>query len=118
MIYKNKNFSFGHLSKLAIEDNDEFISCNFSQAQDTEIGAGKIGLKFKECNGLNCVAPVDAVIEGGLWIKKSFCTHLHPDYSPPLPPCLLECQHLTGIDTIEIDDVEVEKAYNYEDKVV
>ena len=114
MIYKNKNFSFEHFDKLIIENGDEFNSCNFSQAKETT--TDKMGLKFINCNLLNFVAPIDAIVEGGLRINKSFCTHLHPNF--PLPPCPVECQHVTGTDTITIDDIEIEKIYNYEDKVV
>lgn len=46
-----------------VSDGDEFVMCNFVQwTPDTDIFAGKTGLKFLQCNLINCRLPADASV--------------------------------------------------------
>ena len=119
---KYKNFSFGKLKDFKPKNNEVYYNNNFSQASpNTKIIPDDItDLILIEPNLVNCDIPSKPGIKiiGGLHIQKSFCTHLHPEMSPPLPPCPILCQHLLEIDTVIIDGREAEKAYHYEDKVI
>jgi len=114
VIYKNKKLSFRKIV-LVPKDGDEFQECNFLLWKDTEIFKGIKNLKLTDCNLLNSIVPNDAIIVNCLTIKKSMCSHLHPKVTPK---CIVECQHMLDKYIIKIDNIQANKSYKYEDKVI
>lgn len=113
MIYSNKNFSLGKLP--AFQNGDEIISCNLMQAlPHTLIGNGKIGLKFHDCNMVNCDVPPDAIVTESNCFQADFCYHLHPEFNLPVEP--ENCRHVIDIDVVKIDGAIVDTTYQREDK--
>ena len=112
------NFSFNKAPKC--NDGDTFDDYNLTQAvPDTPVCVGKKGLTFtKKGNKLNCKFPAGSTVEGNI-SKKSFCSHLHPEWvAHGLPVCVLECEHM--VKKYEFDEGVVTKDTfrKYEDKVV
>ena len=96
---------------------DTFNGCNLMQIRPhTAICTGVTGLQFVNCNLMNCDIPADAIVEGGLRLHKSFCSHLHPDW--PLDACAEVCSHVVDTDEIWVGGVRIETVYHYEDTVV
>jgi len=61
----------------ALLPNTTYIRCNFAQAEPgTKIGEGVPGLRFVQCNLVNCVVPDDAVVER--------CCTAQVEPSPPI----------------------------------
>lgn len=92
---------------------------NLTQLQPhTAIGGGVSGLRFVNCNLLNCDVPADAVVESCLTCHKSFCSHLHPEWiQHGLPECDEVCDHVADVDEVTIDG-ETMTFYNYADTMV
>ena len=110
------NFSFNPNPKC--KDGDTFDDYNMTQAvADTEVCVGKKNLTFTEKgNKTNCKFPAGTTVEGPI-IRKSFCSHLHPEWvSKGLPVCVLECEHM--VKKYEFDEGAVTKDTfrKYEDK--
>lgn len=100
-----------------IEDGRTFTGDNFIQKNPyTLIFAGKIGLKFVNCNLTNCTLPGDAITEGSHPKQRSFCSHVHPKWE--LDMCPENCEHVVDTDEIYIDGVLIDKIYSYADKAV
>jgi len=115
------NYSFTRgLSLPDVPNNYIFERYNFCRKEPhTAIFAGKTGLVFRNCNLVNCDVPADSIIEGGLNIHKSFCTHIHPGWiEKGLTPCVANCYHVTDVDTITIDGQVIDTIYQREDRMV
>lgn len=119
---KNKNFSKGHLAKLAsmgIQNGDTFEACNFVQIDPhTKILEGYTGLTFKDCNMLNCDPPPDATLISCPNRHRSFCTHINPSKVGASGECVENCSHVVDTDTVTIDGQVVDTTYHYEDTEV
>jgi len=77
------------------------------------------GLRFVNCNLLNCDVPGDAEVADCLTIQKSFCSHLHPEWvKHGLPECAEDCEHLADTEEVWIDGELVETIRRYEDGMV
>lgn len=100
-------------------DGQEIRDWNLTQlAPHTRIGEGVKGLRFVNCNLLNCDVPEDAEVVECLTVQKSFCSHLHPEWvEKGLPACPEDCEHAESVDEIELDD-ETIVIRHYADKVV
>lgn len=100
-------------------DGQEVREWNLTQlAPHTTIGAGVKGLRFVNCNLLNCDVPKDAEVIECLSIHKSFCSHLHPEWvEKGLPACPEDCDHVESVEEIEIDG-ELLVIRHYEDQVI
>lgn len=115
------NYTFTTRKALpTVSNGDTLELCNFTQAAPhTKIFEGVTGLTFKGCNLTNCDIPPDATridCNGG---HLEYCSHLHEKWiAKGISECALECSHLVNIDIIEVDGVEVDRVYYYEDKVV
>lgn len=112
------NFAFTRgLSLPTANNGDTFEYYNFMQAQPhTKIFEGVTGLTFRKCNLVNCDVPVDAIIEDCLHIHKNMCSHNHPRWvNKGLPECIENCSHVTEIDVITIDGMEVDTVHHRED---
>lgn len=117
MIYKFGNYSHDRILTLNAKDGDEFIKTNFSQRiPGTPIMQGLSGLKFIQCNLVNCAVPEGSVIENGNTTQISRCSHIHKDW--PLPACPEECEHVLSVDEIEIDGVVLDRIYHRRDKII
>jgi len=116
MVYVNKNFSRGKIKKITPEKGDQFYRCNFSQLKVTEIFKGIKNLDFEACNLMNCILPAGTKPpKDCLIVRKSMCSHIHPDVRPLCP---VNCQHVIDTYTIKIDNKQANKSYKYEDKVI
>jgi len=116
-IIKGKNYSLERISDLTASNEDTVEDCNLMQlVSNTSVCVGITGLIFRGCNLLNCSVSGDAVVEDCLIISKSFCSHLHPDWS--LTPCIENCSHVVDTDEIWIDDVLVDTIYYREDTLI
>lgn len=111
-IHNRKNYAF---QDPECENGDEFHNCNIIQKQpNTEICAGKTGLRFVDCNLINCKLPSDAVFEGHpIIVQKSFCYHLHPRWNLPTEP--EDCPHVVDADEVTIDGQVVGIIYHRKD---
>ena len=122
MIYKHRNFSYSKLDNLSAENGDEFIGCNFSQANPhTDICEGVTGLTFRDCNLCNCDVPQDAECIGCTPRHISRCTNI--EYHASIVDlidhtCDEDCEHVVDTDTVTIDGVVVDTIYYYEDTAV
>ncbi|MCP3683264.1 MAG: hypothetical protein GY861_11295 [bacterium] len=74
MIYEMVNASFlinedsGEVTQNplpTLSNNDICIGCNFAQFEDTEVFQGLTGLKFIDCNLMNCELPLDSEVDEG-----------------------------------------------------
>lgn len=113
---KGINFSHDRISNLSVSNGDTVENCNLMQLANTPVCEGITGLTFINCNLVNCSVPGDAVIENCLTIQKSFCSHLHPDWS--LTPCIENCSHVIDTDEIWIDNVLVDTIYHHKDTLL
>lgn len=94
-----------------------FVGDNFLQRNpNTVIFAGKTGLKFVNCNLINCDLPLDAIVEGTIVKQRSFCSHVHTRWG--LDECAEECEHVVDTDKVVIDGIVVDIIYHYADKAV
>ena len=102
------------------ENGQEVREWNLTQlAPHTAIGVGVSGLRFVNCNLLNCDVPEDADVVDCLTIQKSFCSHLHPEWvEHGLPECAEDCEHLTDTEEVWIDGELVETIRRYADGMV
>ncbi len=118
MIHKNKNFSFGR-NVSDVKDGDTFVECHLEQARrDTAIFVGVKNLTFEQCNLKNAVVPHDAIVKGGLVIKKHMCSNIHTDLVDQglLPPEPVDCPHSIFVEGVEIDDkTAVAPYYEYDE---
>lgn len=89
---------------------------NFVQlVPDTEILVGKT-LTINGGNFCNVKPQPEWTINGGLWISKDFCSHLHPQWiEHGLTECATECTHMISKEDILIDGVLIDTVYQYED---
>ena len=109
------NYSHGRLSNWEPSNGDTVEGHNFTQKYPhTDIGVGVTGLKFKDCNLVNCDIPADATVEGCNTTQISRCGHLNDNYTCTSD----ECEHMTSKDIITIDGEVVDTIYEYADKVV
>lgn len=112
-VHRKQNWSFEQPS---IGDGDVLDECNCSQKfPHTAIGAGKTGLRFIECNLVNCDVPGDSDVVECNHTQIDFCYWLHSELD--LPVEVANCRHVVEIDTINIDD-ETQTIYNREDTVL
>ncbi|MCP4607749.1 MAG: hypothetical protein GY845_03390 [Planctomycetes bacterium] len=98
------NYSFQNPD---LPNNSVITVGNFSQfVQNTEIMKGKT-LTINGGNFCNVKKQPEWTINGGLWVSKSFCSHLHPSWiSKGLSVCELECEHMISVEN---------NIYKYED---
>lgn len=83
----------------------------------TKIFEGITGLTFRNCNLINCSIPVDAVIEYSNNCQVEYCSNLHPEFIPfGLAPCVENCSHVIGTDTVQVQGATVATVYHYADK--
>lgn len=107
-------YSHDLLSRWEPSNGDTVEGHNFTQKfPHTSIGTGITGLKFKNCNLVNCDIPADATTESCNNTQISRCGHLNDDYE-----CVAECEHMINKEDIMIDGVLIDTLYEYEDKVV
>jgi len=102
----------------AIADDSVINAGNFTQMYpDTPIMADK-PLVINGGNFTNVRKDAAWTINGGNWTQVSRCSHLHPELvARGLTECALECDHLTGTDSVTIDGVLVDTIYHYEETV-
>jgi len=113
MKHKKQNWSF---EQPPLNDGDTAIECNCSQKfAHTAIGAGKTGLKFVECNLVNCDVPGDATLIECNNAQIDFCYWLNPEMG--LPVEVENCRHVVDTDTITIDG-ESQTIYERENTVL
>lgn len=119
--FRRKNFSRDIIAAFGWPINpqpgDVFEDCNFSQvAPGYKIPDTYTGLTFKNCNMVNVIPPVDAVLIGCLSVQISRCTNLRPDFiNLGLEPCDENCVHVVDVDEIQVDDGDPIFIYQYED---
>ena len=102
-----------------IADSSVIGESNFTQlTPDTEIMKGKT-LTINGGNFCNVKLQPEWTINGGLWIKRSFCSHLHSDWiEKGLTECDTECSHMVEKEDIIIDGQVVDTIYTYEDTLI
>ena len=115
-IHKDKNFSFGKNQSI-VRDGDTIERCNCAQhTANTEIFKGVKGLWFINCNLLNCTLPPDAIVERGLVIEKTYCSHLHPEMvAAGMAEEPEDCPHskLVVVDEVLVDGEVAVNGYSY-----
>ena len=86
------NYSF---TQPKFTEGQTISNCNLTQASPgTEIGKGVKGLKFIDCNLVNCKLPKDAQLIGCNNTQVSRCTHVHPEMiKRGVPACGEDCAH-------------------------
>lgn len=102
----------------AIPDGAIINNGNFTQMYpDTPIMVGK-PLTINGGNFTNVRKDPAWTINGGNWTQVSRCSHLHPEWIPRgLAECPENCEHVTHVDTIEINGQVIDTIYTYEDVV-
>ncbi len=105
------NYSHDRLSNWTPSNGDTVEGHNFTQKYPhTDIGAGVTGLKFKNCNLVNCDIPADATVESCNTTQISRCGWLNDGYE-----CAVNCEHLVSTEEIRVDTVLIDTLYEYED---
>lgn len=109
------NYFGDRISRCTPQNGDVLEGHNFAQVlPGTAIFEGVTGLTFRGCNLVNCVVPVDAVVEKCNTAQVDRCSHLHAG----LPyTCEVECRHMTSKEEIVVDGVVVDTLYEYQDIV-
>jgi hypothetical protein len=103
-----------------IPDGSTITGGNFSQAApDTAILVGR-ELTIRGGNWCNVRQDSGWTIEGGNWVQKSRCAHLHPEWldAGHLLPEAEDCPHVIEVDTITIDGVVVDTIRHREDTLL
>ena len=118
-ITKNYAFTTGR-SLPDVENGFVFDRYNFVQMlPHTPIFTSKTGLRFTNCNLMNCDLPADAVVEGSLQCHVSFCSHEHPGWiEKGLPVCIEQCQHLVDTDVVSLNSIVIDTIRHYKDQGV
>lgn len=115
------NYSILKKLPVGVKDGHAFNGDNFTQLfPHTKILEGVKGLRFIDCNLVNCDIPEDAETIGCLRAQIDFCTNLHPEYRALNPnPCYQECEHVIGKISVKVDGRSViQDQFTYKDKVV
>lgn len=99
----------------AVPDGSTIDSGNFMQLlPHTEILKGK-ALTINGGNWMNVEAQPEWTINGGLWVHRSFCSHVRPDLvEHGLTECETECEHMIDKNEIYIDGALVDTIYHYD----
>ena len=108
------NYSHNKISNWAPDNGDTIEGHNFTQKYPhTGIGAGITGLRFKNCNLVNCDVPVDATVENCNTTQISRCGHLNDGYE-----CAVDCEHLVSEEDVVVDGVVIDVLREYADEVI
>jgi hypothetical protein len=110
------NYSRGLLERCEFVNDGIYEGHNFSQKYPhTAIGEGFTGLKFENCNLVNCDVPADTVVVSCNTTQISRCGNIegNDDYE-----CAAECKHLVSSEDVMIDGVVIDTLREYADKVV
>ena len=110
------NYSRDLLERCEFVNDGLYKGHNFSQMYPhTLIGEGFTGLRFENCNLVNCDVSADAVVVSCNTTQISRCGNIegNDDYE-----CIANCAHVVSSEEIEVDSVVIDTLYEYVDKVV